>query len=307
MGGGGDSTRSSVTALGNLAMACVANTERDRELRVDDPIAPKLLRWNDGWVAAARLNLLHPAIRLATERIMPGTYSFSLARMKHMDLTLRQETAAGIDSLVILGAGYDTRAYRMQRELAGVRVFEVDHPATSRDKQRRIAKALGSAPENVDFVEVDLARQDLLEQLAARGHRRSTRTLFLLSGVSMYLPERAMLKLLDQVAAHSSERTSLLFDYIDPRVLIEPDRYYGKEWVSRATKIGEEPRWGIRASEAGALLASRGLELVSNLDADELTARYLRRANGSTVARPFQFGAIAHAFPGRVPGCQRGD
>jgi methyltransferase (TIGR00027 family) len=298
MGRNGEGTRSSVTALGNLAMACVANTERDRELRADDTIAPKLLRWDDGWVAAARLHLLHPAIRLATERIMPGIYGFSLARMKHMDLILRQETAAGIDSLVILGAGYDTRPYRMQRELSGVQVFEVDHPATSRDKQRRVAQALGSVPENVDFVEVDLARKDLLDELAALGHRRSTRTLFLLSGVSMYLPEEAMFNLLDQVATHSSERTSVLFDYIDANVLIEPDLFYGKEWVSRAAKIGEDPRWGIRAGGARALLAPRGLDLVSDLDADELTARYLRRDDGSTVARPFQFGAIAHAFPG---------
>lgn len=227
---------------------------------------------------------------------MPGIYGFALARLKHMDRIVRQETAVGIDSLVILGAGYDTRAYRMQRELSGVRVFEVDRPATSRDKRRRLAKVLRSIPENVSFVELDFTRQDLLEGLAAHGHRLSTRTLFLLSGVSMYLPEEAMHKLFGQVAAHSSERTSLLFDYIDADVLTEPDRFYGKEWLPYAAKVGEAPIWGIHPRGARELLATHGLRLVSDLNADDLTARYLRRADGSIVARPFQFGAIAHAF-----------
>ena len=307
MNGDGDPTKSSATALGNLVMACLANTERDRGLATVDPIAPDLLRWNDGWAAAARLNFLHPAIRLASERFMPGIYGFALARMKHMDLIVRQEVAATIDTLVILGAGYDTRAYRMRRELSGIQVFEVDRPATSRDKRKRLAKDLRSMPENIDFVEADLAQHDLIDKLASRGHRLSSRTLFLLSGVSMYLPEAAMLDLFDQVATHSSQRTSLVFDYIDPSVLVEPKRYYGNEWVKYATKLGEKPVWGIRAGGTSELLTSHGLQLASNLNADELTASYLRRADGAAAARPFQFGAIAHAFAGEASGSERGD
>jgi len=212
-----------------------------------------------------------------------------------MDQVLRYEVSAGIDALVILGAGYDTRAYRMQ-ELAELRVYEVEHPATSREKQSRLAKALGSTSANVTFIEADLARQDLLGQLAAHGHERSSRTLFLLSGVSMYLSAVAMAKLFDEVAAHASERTSLLFDYVDAHVFTEPGLYYGKEWLSYAAKAGEEPKWGIPAGKAGALLAAHGLRLASNLDARGLEDRYLHGCDGSTVARPFEFGAVAHAF-----------
>lgn len=71
---------------------------------------------------------------------------------------------------------------------------------------------------------------------------------------------------------------------------------YGKEWVPYATKVGEEPRWGIPAGETGAMLATRGLNLASDIGADELMVRYLRRADGSTLVRPFEFGAVAHAF-----------
>jgi methyltransferase (TIGR00027 family) len=290
-----DASRASTTALGNLALACLAASEPDPIVRNEDPVAPRLLRWSDGAAAAARIRALHPVIRRAVERLIPGIYGYGLARTHHMDQVLRHEVAVGIDALVILGAGYDTRAYRMA-ELAELRVYEVDHPATSREKQSRLAKALGSAPANVAFIEADLARQNLLDQLAAHRHERSSRTLFLLSGVSMYLSAEAMGSLLDQVAAHTSERTSLLFDYVDAGVFTEPGLYYGKEWLSRAAKAGEEPKWGIPKGEAGALLAAHGLRLDSDSDARGLEDRYLRAGDGSTVSRPFEFGAIAHAF-----------
>jgi methyltransferase (TIGR00027 family) len=298
---GRDTAKGSRTALGNLAMACIAASERDPALRNDDPIAPRLLSWRDGGVATARLKLAHPAIRFAAEHFIPGIYGYALARVKHMDLIVSQEVLAGIDSLIILGAGYDTRAYRMHEELTDIQVIEVDHRATSRDKRRRLASALVPIPANVSFLEVDFTHQDLLEQLVRHGHESDGRTLFLLSGVSMYLPENSMLGLFDQVASHAAPRTSLLFDYIDANVLTDPERYYGSEWLPYARRVGEEPRWGIPTGEAQTLLATRGLRLASDVNAEELTDRYLRRGDGSTVARPFDFGAVAHAFVEATP------
>jgi len=217
-----------------------------------------------------------------------------------MDQVLREELAAGIDSLVILGAGYDTRPYRMRDELADVLIFEVDHPATSRDKRRRLAKALGAtAPTNVTFVEADLTEHHLLDSLAQHGHYPSMRTLFLLSGVSMYLTGAAMGALFDQISFQADGRTSLLFDYLHEEALVHPDGHFGKEWLARAAAAGEEPKWGIPAGEAKAVLRGHGLALVADLGADELTARYLKRADGSTAARPFDFGAVAHALGSR--------
>jgi methyltransferase (TIGR00027 family) len=292
---GRSTTKRSTTALGILAMASVITSEPNPAMRIEDPIARRLLRWGDGGMAAARLTRLHPLIRRGVERFIPGIYGYSVARLHHMDAIVRQEAAAGVPSLVILGAGYDTRAYRMLKELSGVEVFEVDHPATSRDKRRRLAKTLDSIPANVNFVEVDFTRHDLIERLAAGGHERSSPTLFLLSGVSMYLDEESMHRLLDQVATHA-RRSSLAFDYIDRNALAEPDRYFGQEWMHRARKAGEEPQWGIPAGEAESVLAPRGLRLASDFGAEELTARYLRRTDGSPATRPIDFAAIAHAF-----------
>ena len=109
----------------------------------------------------------------------------------------------------------------MRESLSDVSVVEVDHPTTSRDKRARLVRAFGAVPADVTYVAVDLTRHDLLEQLAQRGHELTARTLFLLSGVAMFLPQEAVFELFDQIAAHTSARTSLLFDYVFSDVLTE--------------------------------------------------------------------------------------
>jgi methyltransferase (TIGR00027 family) len=288
--------QSSETALGVLATVCVAGSEPDPCVRIEDPIAPRLLRWSDGKYAAARLRALHPIVRRAIGRQAPGAYGLIIARIHHMDAVVRQEVDAGLDRIVILGAGYDTRAYRMREQLDGVPVIEVDHPATSRDKRARLAKAIDSVPDGVTYLEVDFTHENLLERLGSVGHALSDRTLFVLSGVTPYLTAEAVSELLDQVAAHTSSRTSLLFDYIFEDVLTEPEKYYGgPEWVPYATKAGEEPRFGIPEEGIEGLLDEHGLRL-AHLETPEATERYLRRADGGLVARPYDFGGLAHAF-----------
>jgi methyltransferase (TIGR00027 family) len=292
----------STTALAVLAATTVAGGERDPGVRLVDPFAPQLLGWRDGRYGAARLRLLHPLIRRAMERQSPGGYGYSIARMHYMDAILRAELAAGLDRVVILGAGYDTRAHRLRDCLDGVPVFEVDHPATSRDKRERLARVSGAPLAAVTYVEVDFTHQSLLDRLADHGHDSGDRTLFLFSGVAMFLPESAVLGLFDQVAAHTSPRTSLLFDYVCADVLDQPQRYHGgPEWVPFATGVEEEPRSGFSPEELGAILAARGLRLDSQIGPDRLTERYLRRSDGSLVARPFGFTEIAHAFVARRP------
>ncbi|MBV9166528.1 MAG: hypothetical protein JO342_10265 [Solirubrobacterales bacterium] len=80
-------------------------------------------------------------------------------------------------------------------------------------------------------------------------------------------------------------------------VLASPERYYGGcEWVRFATGVGDQPRCGIPVGDIEAVLAAHGLRLDSHLGPDDLAARYLRREDGTLVARPYGFGAIAHAF-----------
>lgn len=284
-------------ALGVLMFTSIAGTEEDPAVRVDDPIGPQLFRWSDGKYRIGKVPSMHPGLRRSLKRSDPGAYGFLSARLRHMDEVVRQETGRGVEQLVILGAGYDTRAYRMHKELDGVQVFEVDMPVMSRDKRARLKKGLGIVSEDVRYVEVDFLQQKFLEVLSEHGYDFSTRTLFILSGVSMYLPEAVVLDLFSQISANSATGTSIVFDYCFDDALSHPERYRGaSKWISRASKSGEGLLYGIAAGELRSVLASQGLALVSDCGADELVDRYLRRADGTIMERPYEFVAVAHAI-----------
>lgn len=286
----------SVTALAVLALTSMATTEDDPAVRFEDPVGPRLIRWSDGVWAMGKVASLHRWFRPILEKANPGAYGFMLARVRSIDDVVREEVAAGLRQLVILGAGYDTRAYRMDEELAGVRLFEVDRPEMSRDKRERIRQALGGLPENVSYVEADFDRERLRERLLAHGYDPTEPTLFVLSGVSMYLTEATVRELLSQVGDGVSGRASIVFDYFFDDLATDPDRYHGgRKWVESVRKAGEEFQFGISTDELDATLEECGWRLSSHMDMTELAARYLCGDDGTSVAEPYDFAALARA------------
>src|SRR5690242_19428209 len=114
---------------------------------------------------------------------------------------------------MILGAGYDTRAYRFADELSSVRVFELDHPVTAAVKLARVRRAFGELPEHVTYVRADLEREDLGLALVRAGYASAARTLFIWSGVSFYLSAEAVDSVLGFVRQSSGPGSSIVFDY----------------------------------------------------------------------------------------------
>ncbi|HEX6627844.1 MAG TPA: class I SAM-dependent methyltransferase, partial [Gemmatimonadaceae bacterium] len=106
-------------------------------------------------------------------------------RTAAIDTAVRDAIAAGATQLVILGAGYDGRAWRM-KELTGVKVYEVDHPATQDDKRKHLAE-LPPATGIVTFASIDFKSESLDTVLDRAGHDRSSPTCWIWEGVVMYL------------------------------------------------------------------------------------------------------------------------
>jgi methyltransferase (TIGR00027 family) len=70
------------------------------------------------------------ALRRLLDVRAPGSYCYTIARTRHFDEILLAALRGGIEQLVLLGAGYDSRPFRFERELSRTAIFEVDHPAT---------------------------------------------------------------------------------------------------------------------------------------------------------------------------------
>ena len=149
-----------------------------------------------------------PSIKLEMARAMANMIAL---RTMAIDTAVREAIAAGATQVVILGAGYDGRAWRMP-ELAGVRVFEVDHPATQGDKRAHVAE-LPPAIGNVTFVSIDFERESLSAVLDRAGHDASSPTCWIWEGVVMYLTRDAMRATLSDIAARSAPRSTLIVNY----------------------------------------------------------------------------------------------
>jgi methyltransferase (TIGR00027 family) len=132
-------------------------------------------------------------------------------RTTAFDTTVRDAIAGGATQLVILGAGYDGRAWRLG-ELSGVKVFEVDHPATQGEKRARVAE-LPPAIGTVSFVSIDFEREVLGTVLDRAGHDRSSPTCWIWEGVVMYLTRDAMRSTLAGIGDRSARGSTLIVNY----------------------------------------------------------------------------------------------
>jgi methyltransferase (TIGR00027 family) len=229
-------------------------------------------------------------------RRIPGAYTYEIARSKFIDEVVLGEATNGLDELILLGAGLDSRPYRLADQLRGIRVIEVDHPATQATKRKRVRKLLGHEPHDVTYLPVDFTRDDLDASLAAAGHERSARTLFVWSGVSPYLPEDAVAEVLSYVGGHKGSGTSIVFDALWAELLDGSRDYYGAAQLRTAVAKGGEPLlWGIPEGHTEETLARFGLHADHILDADEGRATYLKRSDGTLHDRPYGFGVLVHA------------
>jgi methyltransferase (TIGR00027 family) len=198
--------------------------------------------------------------------------------------------------VVILGAGYDSRAYRLA-ELHRVRVFEVDHPSTQSVKRQVIDRQLGAVPPHVTLVGVDFDQEPLAPPLAAAGLDAQRQTFTIWEGVASYLTPEAVDSTVRWASEISHPGSGLVFTYVH-RGLIDGTRDFphASAWVRSVERAGEPFVYGFEPSELGNYLADRGWELVDDLATPEALAQY-----GLPVKRVPSFYRIAHAVRAHSP------
>jgi methyltransferase (TIGR00027 family) len=181
-------------------------------------------------------------------------------RARAIDRALEAGLATGIDQVVILGAGLDTRAHRLAA-LAHATVFEVDHPSSQAHKRARATRVPQSARRLV-YVPVDFARDSLAEQLQAHGHAAQRATFWIWEGVVPYLELGAIRATLAAVAQRSVPGSRLATTYATPSLV----------WMRRARAaislgmraLGEPVRTLLEPSEWRGLSFEAGFELLED-------------------------------------------
>lgn len=244
----------------------------DRRILSDELACPILPLSSRFWVAV--FGPLKGWLVAKTEAKVPGLWGGIMARKRYIDDTVVDSIAAGAGAVVNLGAGFDTRAFRLPA-LAGVPVWEVDQPENIEAKRSRLASIFGEVPAHVHLVPIDFDREDLGEVLSAHGYEPDRKSFFIWEGVTQYVTEAGIRKTLEALAS-SPAGSRLVFTYI-PRDFIDGEALYGQEHLYRQMLV-KDRIWlfGLDPESVDAFIGDYGWRVAEHLGYDELGDRYVR-------------------------------
>lgn len=248
---------------------------------VDDPLSAGML--TGARVFFGRTAVGRRAFALLLDRSAPGFFGGVVCRTRAFDDACTEALAAGVTQVVILGAGMDTRPYRLAG-MGSVRVWELDLPETQAVKRAAITRACGRLPVNVAYAPADLTAEPLADVLGRLGVRPGLPTLVLAEGVLPYLP-RANTEETFAYAGGLAPGSRLVFSYLQQDVLAS-DRY---------ARRAEQFSWqtGLPPAQLAELLAAHHLRLVRDLAADDYQTLYLRPRGRSLEVFDLERTAVA--------------
>jgi len=291
--------RASRTAEQNALFRALESLRPATARVCDDPLARHFLTWP--FTLVMRLAAIPGGAKFVSwfiDRRWPGVRPSVVARTRLIDDVILGAAPNDFEQLVILGAGFDSRAYRLLR-LRAVDVFEVDHPDTQEAKRRVLAGLFSALPAHVRFVAIDFARDDLIPALHRAGYRDAARTFILWEGVTNYLTDDAVDSVL-RWCGRASTGSSLLFTYIHRDVLTRPSAFPGtKNLLASLEKAGERLTFGMDPNDVPGYLSERGLSLQWDIGAVEYRARYFGAA--ARAMRGHEFYRVAVARVGERP------
>jgi methyltransferase (TIGR00027 family) len=263
-----------------VAIRRAAHQLLDQPRVLDDPLALRII----GSEAAEELRSNpreHHAFSCAFR-------AFMAARSRYAEDELARAVAQGVAQYVVLGAGLDTFAYRNPHP--GLRVFEVDHPATQAWKREQLLAANIAIPPSLTFVPIDFELQTLGGGLAQSGLNGSAAAFFSWLGVTPYLTREACMTTLSHIARMPAG-SGVVFDFaVDPALLSAGQRQALDALSQRVARYGEPFQLFFDPEELQDQLKAMGFHRTEFLQGKELNARYFRDREDGLLVR----GSIGH-------------
>ncbi|MCE7698879.1 MAG: class I SAM-dependent methyltransferase [Methanobacterium paludis] len=217
-----------------------------------------------------------------TERSFPGLSSSIIARVRYFDDFVKKSIEDGLEQLVIFGAGYDTRAYRIEELKENIKVFEVDHPNTQSFKIQKIKEIFGFTPDHVVYVPVDFETEKFGQKLFDEGYDNSKKTLFVMEGLVMYIPPFAVDELLSFIVENSAKGSSIIFDYYPESVVNGTCKLeIGNNIRNHVIEQGEPLQFGIDEKKLEKFLSKRGFKKIQNVTSEDYKKAYFHGKNGN--------------------------
>ena len=279
------------TAFGPMVLAAVEHNEPPERRLVDDDLAASFLPANlRAFVSATRVGAIRRAVIGASERSGPGLWANIACRKRLIDDRL-SDPLNEFDAVVILGAGLDTRAYRIARH-STLPVFEVDQQVNIDRKAAVVNKVLGGLPASVRLVAVDFEQDDLLSTLSEHGYDAAQRTFFILEGVTQYLSPHAVRATFEQLR-QTAPGSTLIFTYVRQDFIDGVNLYGAKSLYRRFRERSQVWQTGFVPEQVHETLAEYGWRLTEQAGPGYFRDTYIRRTGRSLGASTIEWTAQA--------------
>ena len=245
---------------------------------INDPYADKFVIGSDVIkLMGHRLNVW------LSSKLAPGFHEHLISRTRFIDDLIEKSAKEGIEQYVILGAGYDSRANRLNLP-PSLKIFEVDQPEVSDKKLSKLPKDLPNQ-ENITYVNVDFSYQSLNEQLLTAGFDQTKSTIFTLEGVSQYITKEAVSSTIKELSLITKDARSIFFmSYVDELLNKDPAACFGKGYPNPSkkanliqtlsAKVGEPWISFYRDEELESILAENGYSIKENVTLEDLNSLY---------------------------------
>lgn len=215
------------------------------------------------------------------ERLAPGFHEHLIARTRFIDDLIEKSAADGVEQYVILGAGYDMRAHRLDLP-SSLKIFEVDQLEVQARKRAKLSADL-AFKENVIYVPVDFTYQSLTDQLLAAGFEHNKSTVFTLEGVSQYITKEAVRSTIEELSSITENAHSIFFlSYVDRLLNDDPKACFGqgypnaekraKRIIDLSASVGEPWISFYTAEEMQKVLTEVGYRVAQDITVENLNA-----------------------------------
>lgn len=265
-----------LTAIGAAAVKSIELYYPKKIRLFEDYFIINLL--NQPWkfiMSLCRFKSIRDAMIKMREKQTPGILGGLFCRTRYIDDVLKTEIRKGIENIVILGAGLDSRPYRIPG-ITNTRVFEIDLPSTQNYKKKRLKKILSSLPTHVTFVPIDFNNQTLDEVLGPKGLDISKPTFFIWEGVTQYITAEAVESTLKYISK-ACPGSMIVFTYILKSVIDGSSNIEGADAMMKATsKAKVSWIFGLEPSSIKGFLRQYNLSIIEDVGASYYQKKYLK-------------------------------
>ncbi|MEY8000015.1 class I SAM-dependent methyltransferase [Clostridium sp. Mt-5] len=193
---------------------------------------------------------------------------------------LKNAVQNGTRQYLIFAAGYDTFAYRQPDWASKIKIFEIDHPATGGDKQKRIKLLAVEKPANLYYVSADFIRNNWRSNLlSCVEFDKSTISFCSLLGISYYLSKQVFAETVNTISSFIPKGSSIVFDYNDENTYTDRAGERAKKQAAMAAAVSEKMLASYSFMELEKLLAESNFTIYENLTPNEITEQYFKKYN----------------------------